>query len=210
MKMVAKVVNLLSAGIDSPVAAYLLADTGAEVTLLFLDIRPFTDDNTVDAAHELGERLKNLYPNITFYRCDFSSVEKAIAEKADRHFQCILCRRMMYKAAERLAEEIGADAISTGESLGQVASQTLSNLASEDTAVDIPVHRPLIGLDKEEVMRIARDIGTYEISTQPAVCCMLTPDGPRVASTVKEVEREEEKIRADALIERLIFEKVGG
>ncbi len=208
--MVQKVVLLLSAGIDSPVAAHLLAEVGFEVSLLYMDTRPFTDDNTVAAAHTLAERLQELHDDIDFYTCDFSEVEKSIAKNASSHFQCILCRRMMYRGAGRLAKKIGADAIATGESLGQVASQTLSNLASEDDAVDITIHRPLIGLDKEEVIQIAKKIGTFDISTQPSVCCMLTPDGPRVSSTVKEVDRQEDDLDVENLIEGLIFEKKGG
>ncbi|MFO8110588.1 MAG: phosphoadenosine phosphosulfate reductase family protein [Thermoplasmata archaeon] len=207
--MVQKVVLLLSAGIDSPVAAHLLAEVGMEVKLLYLDTRPFTDDRTVDLVHRLAERLIKLHPDIEFYTSDFSEVEKAIAGEANSHFQCILCRRMMYRAAARLAKKIGAHAIATGESLGQVASQTLSNLVSEDQAVDITIHRPLIGLDKEEVIRIAKEIRTFDTSTRPAVCCMLVPEGPRVNSTVKEVTRQEEGIKVNKLIEGLIFEKKG-
>lgn len=208
--MAPKVVVLLSAGIDSPVAAHLLADAGFEVSLLYLDTRPFTDDRTVELVRELGKLLTDIHPDMDFYTSDFSGAEKGIAGNCNPHFQCILCRRMMYRAAKKLGDEIGAEAIATGESLGQVASQTLSNLVAEDDAVDITIHRPLIGLDKEEVITVAREIGTFDISTRPAVCCMLTPDGPRVRSTVKEVREQEEKMDVRGLVEGFIFQKVDG
>ncbi len=199
------VVVLMSAGIDSPVAAHMLAESGANVTLLHMDTRPFTDDRTMENVRELISLLKELHPPMIAYTAEFGEVEKEIAQKANPRYQCILCKRMMYRAAAKLAADIGAKAIGTGESLGQVASQTLSNLVGEDDAVDIPVHRPLIGLDKNEVIEIAREIGTYEISIQPAICCMLTPDGPKLSCKKEDVLREEEKLDWEKLIDGLRF-----
>ncbi len=203
-----RTVVLLSAGLDSPVAAYLMGESGAEVALLHLDNRPFTDDETVRAVEDLIYRLKEMDPSIIAYKTDFSNVQKSIAKNTNQRFQCILCRRMMYRVAEKLAKRIDADSISTGESLGQVASQTLSNLSSEDDSVEIEILRPLIGLDKKEIVDIAKEIATYEISTRPAVCCLLTPKGPKVSSTKKEVAMEENKIDVNGLLGSLKFEKM--
>ncbi len=200
------VVVLLSAGIDSPVAAHMLAESGADVNLLHMDTRPFTDERTIENVSDLAGQLKKIHPGISVYITEFGEVEKEIAQNANPRYQCILCRRMMYRAATKLVADIGADAIATGESLGQVASQTLSNLVGEDDAVDIPVHRPLIGLDKNDVIDIAREIGTYELSIQPAVCCMLTPKGPKLSCRIEDVKKEEDRLDWEKLIGDLTFE----
>ncbi len=203
------VVVLLSAGIDSPVAAHMLAESGAHVTLLHMDTRPFTDDRTMENVRSLVKKLREYHPEMAGYSAGFGEMEKAIAQNANPRYQCILCKRNMYRAASKFAIEIGADAIATGESLGQVASQTLSNLVEEDAAVDIPVHRPLIGLDKNDVIEIGREIGTYELSIQPAVCCMLTPKGPKLSCKKDDVLKEEDKLDWGGLIEDLVFEPIG-
>ncbi len=200
------VVVLLSAGIDSPVAAHMLAESGAQVTLLHMDTRPFTDDRTIENVRSIVEKLRIYHPEIEAYSAKFGDMEKVIAQDANPRYQCILCRRNMYRAAARFASDIDADAVATGESLGQVASQTLSNLVGEDDAVDIPVHRPLIGLDKNDVIDIAREIGTYELSIQPAVCCMLTPKGPKLSCHIEDVKEEEDKLDWGKLIGDLTFE----
>ncbi|MFO7792492.1 MAG: 7-cyano-7-deazaguanine synthase [Candidatus Saliniplasma sp.] len=203
--MAHKVVVLLSGGIDSPVAAHMFAEAGAEVFLLNIDHRPFTDDKTLENVDNLTNRLREIHPDIRSYRAKFEDIHKAITKNTESSFRCILCRRMMYRAAEKLAEKVDASSIATGESLGQVASQTLSNLATEDNAVEISIHRPLIGLDKNEIIDIAKEIGTYDISIKPAVCCLLTPKGPRIKSSDGDVLREEKKIEMEELLDRLDF-----
>lgn len=202
-----KVVVLMSTGIDSPVAAHLMAEAGATVNLLHMDNGVFTGDNTLDNLFSIYCKLKNIHPKINLYEALFENIQKEISTNADSHFHCVLCKRMMYRAAQRLTSEINADAIVTGESMGQVASQTLSNLQTQDSVVDIPIHRPLIGLDKNEIIEIAKEIGTYEISIRPGVCCLLTPDKPRVKSDIKELENLEESLEYKPLIESLKFKK---
>ncbi|MBS3781841.1 MAG: 7-cyano-7-deazaguanine synthase [Candidatus Thermoplasmatota archaeon] len=203
-----KVIVLISGGIDSPVAAHLMAQAGADVTLLHLDNRPFTDEKTIKTVKELVHKLKNIHPSIECYTGSFGDIQKTIGKKGDKHFRCLLCRRMMYRAGEELAKKINAEALMTGESLGQVASQTLSNLVSVEKAIDLPIYRPLIGLDKTEVIAIAREIGTYEISIQPTICCMLTPEEPRVGSEPSEIEEEVSKIDLVGRAEKIVFEKI--
>lgn len=206
--MTLKLVALLSGGIDSPVASHLMATVGSKVDLLYLDNRPFTDDKTIDVIQEIADELNKLHEDTRCYSGSFGDIQKMIAKDGNPHFRCLLCRRMMYRAGMKLAEKKGADALVTGESLGQVASQTMSNLKSVDEGIQIPIFRPLIGLDKTEVMEIAREIGTYEISTKPTTCCMLTPEEPRVRSTHQELKKEENNISADELVKKIEFEKI--
>ena len=197
----------MSTGIDSPVAAHLMAEVGADVNLLHMDNGSFTGDNTLDELYSIYKTLRNIHPSMDLYEAFFEKKKKEISKKANPHFQCVLCKRMMYRAAQRLASDIDADAVVTGESMGQVASQTLSNLQTQDSVVDIPIHRPLIGLDKNEIIEIAKEIGTYEISIRPGVCCLLTPDKPRVRSEIHELDSLEESLEYKPLIESLRFDK---
>lgn len=202
-----KVVVLMSTGIDSPVAAHLMAEVGADVSLLHMDSGAFTGDNALDNLYSIYRKLKSIHQSIDLYEAFFEDIQREISTESDPHFQCVLCKRMMYRAAERLASEIDADAIVTGESMGQVASQTLSNLRTQNSVIDITIHRPLIGLDKNEIIEIAKKIGTYEISIRPGVCCSLTPDKPRVRSEIEELEKLEESLEYKPLIESIKIKK---
>jgi thiamine biosynthesis protein ThiI len=200
-----KLLSLISGGIDSPVATYLMLSAGAEVNLLYLDNRPFTDKNTKDKVASLAKQIKSVTKNkITLYIAPHGENQKLFARATDRHVGCILCRRMMLRIAEQLAENENASALVTGDSLGQVASQTLQNLQVETQAVGIPILRPLIGFDKLEIEAIAKRIGTYEISIGPGMCCTIVPDKPSTNAKLDRILHEEQKVDIDSMVKNSV------
>jgi len=197
-----KLVSLISGGIDSPVAAYLMARRGVELVAVHMDNRPFTDEKNLEKAAKLVKRLEEVTGHpIRSYVVAHGPNHVAFARNCRRNLHCLFCRRMMYRIAERIAREEGADGILTGENLGHVASQTLQNLEVVNQAVKVPVVRPLIGFDKVEIIGVARRIGTYEISTLPGLCCTIVPEKPSTAAKLGDVVSEEGKVPIDALVE---------
>lgn len=184
-----KVMSLLSAGIDSPVATWRLMKRGAVVVGVHFSGRPQTNDLSERLAIEIGEALERYGGLGRIYVVPFGDLQREIALAVPPDLRVLLYRRLMVRVAERIARIEGAMALVTGESLGQVASQTLHNVAAVDEAATLPVLRPLIGLDKLEIIAEARTIGTYELSTQPhADCCTLfMPRTPATHATVAEV-----------------------
>ncbi len=194
---------LLSGGIDSPVAAYMMARQGMDLVLVHFDNRPFTSDAEVDKAKRLMVQLdkaagrkseKVLVPH--------GNTQAEVARNCRTNMQCVLCRRTMFRVAERLARRYGASAIITGESMGQVASQTLANISVEERATGLPILRPLIGLDKVEIEAVAKEIGTYEISTLPGLCCTVAPKKPSTYSNLESALEEEAKVDIEALADK--------
>lgn len=206
--MVHRVIALISPGMDSPVAAHLLAQRGAKVMLLHLDTHHSGVEGELTITEALAERLNELHHDMPLFRTPFDRVQREIKDRIDEHFRCIICRRMMYRVGAEMADEFGADALATGESLGQVASQTLSNLTSEDGAVHMTLHRPLLGFDKNEIIEIAEEIGTYQISIRSSKKCRLMPNGPRVRSDVKDVEEMESSMSMESLLDEIEFNEV--
>lgn len=195
-----KLIALMSGGIDSPVAVYLMLKKGADITALHMDNRPLTDVNTLNKTLRLIDRLDEISGKpIKRYIAPHGSNQLTFAQNCRHNMQCVLCRRMMYRVGELVARAEGADALLTGESLGQVASQTLGNLRTESEALTIPILRPLIGFDKLEIEKIAKEIGTFEISIEPGGCCSITPQHPATASTPERVLEEEKRIGLETL-----------
>jgi thiamine biosynthesis protein ThiI len=203
VKHTAKLVALVSGGIDSPVAAYLMIRKGVEIVAVHMDNRPFTDDKNLDKAMSLVQHLRDLTGSpIKTYVVPHGPNHIVFARNCNRHLHCLFCRRMMYRVAERIAEREGAVGILTGESMGQVASQTVQNITVVNQVATLPIIRPLIGMDKVEIIEIARKIGTYEISILPGLCCTIVPKQPSTAAKLPDVLAEEEKIDIEALVEK--------
>lgn len=197
-----KVISLLSAGIDSPVASWRIARRGAVVIGLHFSGRPQTNDLSERLVGELGEVLAGHQAMARVYIVPFGDLQKEISLGAPPALRVLLYRRLMIKVAERLAAIENAKALVTGESLGQVASQTLENIAAVDEAATLPVLRPLIGSDKIEIIGEARRIGTYELSTMDhADCCTLfMPRSPVTHARVADVLAAEEALDIDRMI----------
>lgn len=193
----------VSAGLDSPVAVHLMLSRGAEVTVLHFDNRPYGDDQEVGKARTLVSRLRELHGNVPAYLVPHGTTyHAAMRERPSERLHCVLCKRMMLRVASRFARKIDAKGIVTGESLGQVASQTLQNIAVEQQALEgLTAVRPLIGFDKSEVMEIAREIGTYDLSIAPGTACTEAPSKPSVAARSIDVEAVEREIGVDKLAE---------
>lgn len=198
-----KLVSLMSNGIDSPVASYRMSLMGADVILLHMDNRPYTDDRSVENVKAIAERLREVTgKEFPLYMAPHGDNQREISENCDRSYQCVMCKRVMQRTARELAKILGADAIIMGDSLGQVASQTLRNIVSENIGLDFPVIRPLIGMDKLEIEAIAKEIGTYDISIRPTDGCTIVPVGPITNADPEKVARFGEKIDVDAIARR--------
>ena len=198
-----KAVALLSGGIDSPVAACLMAERGCEIILLHMDNRPYANDGSVRKVGRLVEILRNASgQEMRAFSAPHGRNQAINATSCRRPYQCVLCKRLMLKVAKEVALRNGAEAIITGESLGQVASQTLLNLRAEEAGLDFPVLRPLIGLDKLEIERIAKRIGTYEtsIQTEGGPTCLILPERVITDANVENVMLEEAKVDIEEMV----------
>ncbi len=195
-----KAVSLLSGGIDSPVASYLISRAGADVVLLHMDNSPYCDDKAKENVVAIAEQLESFTgKRFPLYFAPHGPSQTAIHDACDRNYQCVMCKRAMHRTAGEFARKIGADVIVMGDSLGQVASQTLKNIRAENTGMEIPIVRPLIGLDKTEIMAIAREIGTFDISISPSVGCTIVPHKVTTAADPERIESFKARIDVDGL-----------
>jgi thiamine biosynthesis protein ThiI len=200
-------VLLLSGGIDSPVAGYLLGRQGVELVAVHFDPSFSGGPSETEKVLKLMERLESaIGARMTKVVMEHGDTLNQLATKCASNLTCVLCRRIMLKVASRLAEGMDASFIVTGESLGQVASQTLMNIFVEEEAASVPVLRPLIGMDKIDIERVAKEIGTYDISVSTGSCCEYAPDRPSTHSSLAAVMDEETKVDiegiADAAVRR--------
>jgi len=198
-----RMLALLSGGIDSPVAAWRMARRGAEVEMVHFHGQPYTDPSSLRQATDLAEILTRFQLRTTLHFIPLADAQREIVTSAPSNLRVILYRRAMMRIASTLAGERRAQAIVTGDSLGQVASQTLENITTVDSAVPgTQVLRPLVGMDKQEIIDLAERIGTFEISTRRYQdCCVLfEPRSPATRATAEEAEAAESELDIDALI----------
>ena len=186
-----KVVCLISSGIDSPVAAYLMMKRGCEVIALHCNNDPFSGPKVTENFNLLIDRLDEYANGSAIKRrvIDYGEYLTVAKQKAPEKMTCVLCKSGMYRIAEKLAQKLGADAIVDGSSIGQVASQTLPNILATRYGVDIPILSPLIGLDKEEITEIAIKIGTFEISKLDDGGCSAVPRYPMTHAVLEDVKQ---------------------
>lgn len=188
---------LISGGIDSPVASFMMCKRGLKLDFVTFHSFPFTSEKALIKIEELVKILSEYNLKANFYSMNILKIQQAINTKTDKSYATILTRRAMMRLAQKIAKNYGLNALVTGESLGQVASQTLEGLNATNAVVeDLVVFRPLIGMDKLEIIEIAREIGTYEKSIEPHddSCAMFAPRHPNTKPKKENVELEEAKI----------------
>ncbi len=205
-----RVIALLSGGIDSPVAAWRIMKRGCTVIPVHFHAFPLQDHTTIDKVTELARALTRFQFKTRLLLVPFGEAQQTIVASCPAPLRVVLYRRFMVRIAEALLARNRAKALVTGESLGQVASQTLDNIAAIDEAANVPVLRPLVGMDKEEITRQARRIGTFDVSTLPDQdCCQLfVPRSPATAATVDEVVAAEEALDVAGLVEAAVAQTV--
>ncbi len=194
---------LLSGGIDSPVAAYMIAKRGVEVECVHFFSYPYTSQLAKDKVLELARLVTRYCGRMTVNVVGFTKIQEAIRDNCPEEFFTLIMRRFMMEISQRIAMDDGCGALITGENLGQVASQTMQAMAVTGAVVDIPVFMPLIGMDKEEIVTIARKIGTLETSILPYedCCTVFTPKHPKTKPTLSQLLHAERKLDREALIQ---------
>ena len=198
-----KVLVMLSGGIDSPVAAWQMIKRGAKAVFIHFYSYPYTDKASLEKVIEIAEILAQSNYRSTVYLVPFADLQQTIVAETPAPYRVVLYRRMMTRIAQRVAVSVDAEALVTGESLAQVASQTLTNLRTIEAIAEIPILRPLIGEDKIEIIEKAQRIGTFDISTRPHqdCCSLFVPKHPATRASLVELEDAESGLDVDALVE---------
>lgn len=203
-----KALLLLSGGIDSPVAGYMMAKRGLIVDGIHFVSPPYTSDRALMKVETLCEKLTPYCGDIRFYCVPFTEIQEALRDNCPEEFFTIIMRRLMVKIANAIAEKNEYGALVTGESVGQVASQTLKAIQCTDAAAEFPVFRPVVGMDKKEIIEIARKIDTFETSTLPYedCCTVFTPKHPKTRPVLEDIIAAENRFDFAPLIEKAINE----
>ena len=193
---------LISGGLDSPVAAWMMAKRGVELTAVHFASPPYTSELAHDKVVRLLQKVGEYAGRIKMVTVNLTRLQEEIRDKCPKELHTVILRRFMLRAARRVAEDEGCGALITGESLGQVASQTMQAIACTDAVAGMPVFRPLIGADKSEIVKTAVKIGTYDISIEPYedCCTIFTPKHPRTKPILHFVEDGEKAIDGEALL----------
>lgn len=205
-----KAMSLLSGGIDSPVATYMIGKRGVEMEAVYFNSPPYTSARALEKVEKLGTIVSQYSGPIKLHIINFTDIQLCIYDNCPHDQLTIIMKRIFFQIAERLAEANGCDAIVTGESIGQVSSQTMQSLAVIDAAVSCPVYRPVIGMDKQEIVEYSQKIGTFETSIEPYEdCCTIFVDKhPVTKPKMKSIEKSETHLvgKIEALIEKAIEE----
>lgn len=198
---------LLSGGIDSPVAGYLISKRGLELEAVHFHSYPYTSVQAKEKVVELANQISQYCGKIKLHVVSFTEIQEQIHKNCDPDYMITIMRRIMMRIAERLCKQNNLGAIVTGESLGQVASQTMQSMNVTNAVVNIPVFRPLIAMDKEQIMDIARKIGTYETSILPYedCCTVFLPKNPVIKPTIKRAEYLETHLNIEELVDTAIM-----
>lgn len=201
---------LLSGGIDSPVAGYMISKRGVELEAVHFHSHPYTSDRAKEKVIDLAREMAQYCGKIRLHIVPFTQIQLDIIEKCPENYLTVIMRRIMMRIAEKVSNSVGSAALITGESIGQVASQTMESLVCTDNAVSIPVFRPLIGMDKEEIVTISKKIGTYETSILPYedCCTIFVPKHPKTKPQLDEIiEAEKALENIEEMIEQAILEE---
>ena len=199
-------VSLLSGGIDSPVSSYMIAKRGVQLEMIHFASPPYTSEQAREKVLQLAQELTVWCGRLTVHVVPFTEIQEEIRRKCPEDHFTLIMRRFMMRLGDRLAHELACKAIVTGESLGQVASQTIQALVVSDDVATLPVLRPLIGMDKEEIVRIARHVGTFDTSILPYedCCTVFTPRHPKTKPNLEEVREYEAALDIDALCDKAL------
>ena len=197
-------VSLLSGGIDSPVSSYMIAKRGVKLEMVHFFSPPYTSDEAKEKVLSLAKLLVPWCGRMTVQVVPFTEIQEEIRRNCPEEFFTLIMRRFMMRISQRVADQVKAKALVTGENLGQVASQTMEALRVTEDVVDLPVLRPLIGMDKEEIVRLSRRIGTFDTSILPYedCCTVFTPRHPRTKPNLDEVREAEAVLDIEGLIDR--------
>lgn len=197
---------LLSGGIDSPVAGYMMAKRGIHISAIHYVSPPYTSERARLKVEQLCDKMTDYCGNIAFFCVPFTEIQEAIKNNCPEEYFTVIMRRIMMEIAQRIAGQDDCLALITGESVGQVASQTLSAIACTDAVCRMPVFRPLIGMDKTEIVEISRKIDTFDISTLPYedCCTVFTPKHPKVRPNLADVESAQNKFDFEPLIQKAV------
>lgn len=201
-----RAVSLLSGGIDSPVASYMIAKRGVALDMVHFFSYPYTSPEAKEKVLELARLLTPWCGHLTVHVVPFTAIQEELRRSCPEEMFTLVMRRFMMRIAQRVAKRCGAKALVTGESLGQVASQTMDAMTVTGQVVSIPVLRPVVGMDKEEIVQISRKIGTYDTSILPYedCCTVFTPRHPRLRPTVEEAEAAEAGLDIEAMVQAAV------
>ena len=201
-----KALLLLSGGIDSPVAGYMIAKRGVQIDAVHFESFPYTSERAREKVFELAREVSQYAGSFNVHVVSLTHIQEELVKNCEEDYFTLILRRYMMAIADKIAKRLNCGGLITGESLGQVASQTMQAIGVTDPMTTLPVFRPCIGLDKEEIVQIARKIGTFETSIQPYedCCTVFTPKHPKTKPELAKVEEQQRRLDFDALVEEAL------